>query len=195
MNVLKLNQKQGFNHYEYILTDKFLSVKQSSLLVNKSYVVALENLGHKRIKKKDSGIMKISVSLFLLLSSFFFITINAYDHSKHMSTWLWMAIGILYGWLSTLMLLSPQDNELRLTNGNEDLVLLTDKPSEKEVNEFVDEIIKRSRDVILKKYGTVDADLPEKLMISHLNWLLQIGVIDNDEFNKKRAQYFTLKQD
>jgi hypothetical protein len=46
----------------------------------------------------------------------------------------------------------------------------------------------------LEKYGTVDADLPEKLMISRLNWLNEIGILDDEELNKRREQYYNLKQ-
>jgi hypothetical protein len=48
--------------------------------------------------------------------------------------------------------------------------------------------------VLLRKYGTVDSDLPENLIIAQLNWLLIAEVISNEEFNSLKAKYTRSKQ-
>lgn len=99
-----------------------------------------------------------------------------------------MALCMSNFWLATAMFFTPVTNELRLVGGSETLVFLSDKPSEKEVREFVNEIILRSKKVLHRKYG-IDHDLPEQVMISQLNWLLNIGVIDNEAFDGMKANY------
>jgi len=192
MNALKLIQKQGFTCYEFLLLDDTLSVRQATITENKEWVVKLDNIGYKTKIEKDTSYMKpglyISMGLFALL----FVIGNAATHSNHIKTGWWITISIIYAWFAMTVFLSPLNNKLMLVNGSEDLVFLTDKPSEKEVREFVDEIILRSKKVLLRKYGS-DPDLPEQLMISQLNWLLDIGVIDNEAFDVLKANYYSCK--
>ncbi len=95
--------------------------------------------------------------------------------------------------LSIFILTTPVKNEIRLVGGNESLSLLFDKPSEKEVRDFIDEIIRRSKRILLRKYGTIDPDLPEQVMISQLNWLFESEVITKDAFDKLKSEYFQMK--
>jgi len=91
------------------------------------------------------------------------------------------------------MYFTPVTNELRLVGGLEELCFLSDKPLERDVREFLEEIIRRSKKVLLRKYRT-DPDLPESIMISQLSWLFEIGVIDKEEFNDLKANYYSYKQ-
>jgi hypothetical protein len=190
MNTLRLFQKQGFTRYEYILMADTIFVKQFTIKGYKDWVVNVETLGYKTIIEKDTSFMRIGFSFSSGLFSFFFVAVNAYDHSNNMKTWLWIAIGMLYALIAIALYLYPTKNQLLLVNGTNNLEFLSDKPSEKDVHEFVDEIIRRSKEVLLRKYGNIDPDLPENLIISQLKWLLDRGVIDYEEFNIRRANYY-----
>ena len=192
MNALKLIQKQGFTRYEFLLLDDTLSVKQFTVTENKEWVVKLDNVGYKTQIEKDTSYMKIGLYISMGLFALLFVIGNAATHSNHLKTGWWITISIIYAWFAMTVFLSPLNNKLMLVNGSEDLVFLTDKPSEKEVREFVDEIIQRSKKVLLRKYGN-DPDLPENLMISQLNWLLDMGVIDNETFDVLKANYYSCK--
>jgi hypothetical protein len=111
-----------------------------------------------------------------------------------MNIWFWIALSTVNFWMATAMFFTPVINELRLTGDSETLVFLSDKPSERDVSEFVKEVIHRSKKVLLRKYGTVDSDLPENLIIAQLNWLLIAEVISNEEFNSLKAKYTRSKQ-
>lgn len=189
MNALKLIQKQGFTSYEFLLLDDTIAVKQDTIIEHKEWIVKLDQLGYETVIEKEASLLRDLVAVFLGLCSMLIVIVNAADHSNHMNIWLWIALCTSNFWLATAMYFTPITNELRLVGGAEELVFLSDKPSEKEVREFVDEIIKRSKKVLLRKYGN-DPDLPENLMISQLNWLLDIGVIDNDAFDILKANYF-----
>jgi len=192
MNALKLIQKQGFTCNEFLLLDDTLSVKQATITENKEWVVKLDQLRYETVIEKEASLIRNLVAVFLGLCSVLIVIANAADHSNHMSTWFWIALCTINFWLATAMFFTPVTNELQLVGGSEKLVFLSDKPSEKEVREFVDEIIQRSKNVLLRKYGT-DPDLPEQLMISQLNWLLDIGVIDNETFDVLKANYYSCK--
>lgn len=193
MKVLKLIQKQGFTRYDFLLMDDTLSVKQYTITGNKEWVVNLDHLGFKTILEKEASLIRKLVSLFLGLCSFIIVIANVADHSNHMNIWFWIALSTINIWLATAMYFTPVTNELRLVGGLEELFFISDKPSEKEVREFVNEIIMRSKKVLLKKYR-IDPDLPENIMISQLSWLFELGIIDNEEFNNLKANYYSYKK-
>jgi len=193
MNVLKLIQKQGFARYEFLLMDDTLSVKQYTITENKEWIVKLEHLGYKTVLETEASLIRKLVAVFLGLCSLIIVFANVADHSNHMNAWFWIALSLSNFWLSVAMYFTPTTNELRLVGGLEKLVFLSDNPSEKEVREFVEEIIMRSKKILVRKYST-DPDLPENLMISQLNWLLDIGAIDNEELNVLKANYYSYKQ-
>lgn len=190
MNALKLIQKQGFTCYEFLLLDDTLSVRQVTITEHKEWIVKLDQLGYKTVIEKEASLIRDLVAVFLGLCSVLIVIANAVDHSNHMSTWFWMALSTINFWLATMMFFTPATNELRLVGGSETLVFLSDKPSEKKVREFLNELILRSKKVLLRKYG-IDPDIPEQLMISQLNWLLDMDVIDNEAFNVLRANYYS----
>ena len=189
MNTLKLIQKQGFTCYEFLLMDDTIAVRQVTITEHKEWVVKLDQLGYEIVIEKEASLLRDLVAIFLGLCSMLIVIVNAADHSNHVNIWLCMALCMSNFWLATAMYFTPTTNELHLVGGAEKLVFLSDKPSEKEVREFVDEIIKRSKKVLLRKYGS-DPDLPENVMISQLNWLLDSGVIDNEAFDVLKANYF-----
>jgi len=192
MNALNLIQKQGFTCNEFILLDDTLSVRQVTFTEKKEWVLKLDKIGFEIVTKKEASLIIKLVAIYLGLCSVIMVIANAVDHSNHMSTWCWIALSTINFWLATMMFFTPVTNELCLVGGSEKLVFLSDKPSEKEVREFVDEIIQRSKKVLLRKYD-IDRDLPENLMISQLNWLLDMGIIDNEAFDVLKAKYYSHK--
>lgn len=153
MNTLKFIQKQGFTRNEFILTDDTLSVKQFTISENKEWIVRLEDIGHKIIVEKDTSYMKQGIYISLGVFSLLFVIGNVSDHSNHMKTWVWILLSMIWAWFATVVYLSPLNNKLLLGSGADAIEFLSDQPSEKEVLDFVKEIIKRSSLVLLRKYG------------------------------------------
>ena len=193
MNALTLIQKQGFIRNEFILMDETLSVKQFTITEHKELVINLEHIGHKTMIEKDTSFMRKALFLSMGLFSLLLVVVNAADHSMHLATWKWILWSSITAWFAIIVYLIPTKNKLCLVNGTEELALLTDKPSEKEVREFVDEIIKRSKKVLVRKYSP-EPDLPESTMLSQLNRLLGSRVIDQEEFNVLKANYYFYKE-
>jgi hypothetical protein len=155
MNTLKLIQKQGFTRKEFILTDNTLSVKQFTISEKKEWIVRLEDIGHKTVVEKDTSYMKQGIYISLGLFSILFVIGNAADHSSHMKTWAWILLSMIYAWFAAVVYLSPLNNKLLLGSGPDAIEFLSDRPSEKEVQDFVNEIIKRSSLVLERKYGVI----------------------------------------
>jgi hypothetical protein len=193
MRDLAFIQKQGFTMHEFILKEDRISVKSCSINGMKSRSILLDDLGHKTEIEKDSKWMGCGLFLLFFCFPIMFITGNIVTHSEQVSTWLWITISMFSAFLSIFILTTPVKNEIRLVGGNESLVLLFDKPSEKEVRDFIDEIIRRSKRILLRKYGTIDPDLPEQQMISQLNWLFELEVITKDAFDKLKSEYLLMR--
>lgn len=154
MNTLKFIQKQGFTRNEFILSDDTLSVKQFTVSENKEWIVRLEDIGHQTTVEKDTSYMKQGIYISLGLFSLLFVIGNVADHSNHMKTWVWILLSTIWTWFAAVVYLSPLNNKLLLGNGSGVVEFLSDQPSEKEVQDFVNEIIQRSSLVIRRKYGT-----------------------------------------
>jgi hypothetical protein len=154
MNTLKLIQMQGFTRNEFILSEDTLSVKQFTISENKEWIVRLEDLGHKKVLEKDTSYMRKGLLISMGLFSILFVIANVADHSNHMKTWVWILLSSIYAWFATVVYLSPLNNKLLLGYGSQAIEFLSDKPSEKEVQDFVDEIINRSTIVMQRKYGS-----------------------------------------
>jgi len=183
-------QKQGFTRFEFLLKEDCISVKCYTVKEINHRTVSLDDLGHKIEIEKDSFWLTIGLFLFFAFFTVIFILGNVADHSKQVSTWLWIAISMFSALISIFILTTPVKNEIRLVGGIETLNLLFDKPSEREVREFIDEVIRRSKRIMLKKYGTIDQDLPEKVMISQLAWLMDMEVITKEVFDQMKAEFF-----
>ena len=186
-------QKQGFTRFEFLLKEDCISVKCYTVKEINHRTVSLDDLGHKIEIEKDSFWLTYGLSLFFAFFTVIFILGNVADHSKQVSTWLWIAISMFSALCSIFIITTPVKNEIRLVGGNESLSLLFDKPSEGDVREFIDEIIRRSKRLLLRKYGTIDTDLPEEIMISQWRWLMETEVITKETFDKKKAEYFLMK--
>lgn len=61
---------------------------------------------------------------------------------------------MIWAWCTSVVYLSPLNNKLILGNGADAIEFLSDQPSEKEVRDFVNEVIVRSSKVLREKYGT-----------------------------------------
>ena len=66
--------------------------------------------------------------------------------------------------------------EIHLVGGSVNLTSFQDSPSNEEVNNFIEEIIRLSKKQLLNEYGRIDADLPEDTSMSQLNWLKSRGL-------------------
>lgn len=85
--------------------------------------------------------------------------------------------------------MAPLRNELILTGGSAQIMFLLDSPSQEEMDNFIAEIIKRSRKILLEKYGKVDADLPEETQFNNFYWLKNRGIISEEEYKELKQEY------
>lgn len=115
------------------------------------------------------------------------------DGDKAENIWVVLAVYIIFGGIASLIFYTPKFRELHLVGGSVEVTLFPDSPSKEEVDRFVQELIKRSRKILVDKYGKVDPDLPEEAQFSQFAWLKNRDVITEEEYERLKQEYKTKK--
>jgi hypothetical protein len=187
---MKLIQKQGFNKKEFELIDDTLLIKTKTHGDYKEWTVRVENIGDTKYYQSGTKLGVNIVGGFFAL--FVLFVIIAFILDKHKAENLWTMIGIvaIFGSFSTLFLLIPKKRELHIIGGSTQITFFPDSPNKEEVDIFVNELICRSKKILLDKYGMVDPDLPEETQMNQLNWLKNRNLIENDKPPSQKVVMF-----
>ncbi len=184
-----LKQKQGGQHREFEIANDILKVKYSTLGETKEWTVSLENIGDELVyisATRKKGYIISSVMVVFLI----FITI-ALLMSDDVNGNLPVVLGsyLICGMVMGLLWFLPLKKEIHLVGGAVNLTFYQNSPSAEEVNIFVNELIKRSKELLIDKYGKVDPDLPEDTMINQFNWLKNRNLISEETYMELKEDY------
>ena len=193
MRTIKLIQRHILCCNEYWLDDKFLIIEERSITEIKKKKIRLDDIGHKLKVEKENEFVTWAVFIFIGLTSFFLVIINVIDHSQHFPIWVWIFMSVSCIWLTALFFLTPRTNKITLVYGSELVEFMLDKPSEREVRAFIEEAIKRSKKLLIKKYSP-DIDLPEETILNQLQWLRNMEIISNEDFFAMKSEYYSKKE-
>jgi len=83
---------------------------------------------------------------------------------------------------------------LYLTSGHF-LVFIRNKPDEYSVDQFIKELQLTIKNYLIKKYGTVDKDLPIEGQLNNLMWLKNSGHLSEEEFNERKDKLLKYRSD
>ena len=184
-----LKQKQGGQHREFEIANDILKVKYSTLGETKEWTVSLENIGDELVyisATRKKGYVISSVMVVFLI----FITI-ALLMSDDVNGNLPVVLGsyLICGMVMGLLWFLPLKKEIHLVGGAVNLTFYQDSPSVEKANIFVNELIKRSKELLIDKYGKVDPDLPEDTMINQFNWLKNRNLISEETYMELKEDY------
>lgn len=188
---MKLIQKQGSRSREFEIIGTKLYVKTKSMGEKNEYSIDIENLGEERHYKTHSRLGPRIVGIFfyvvMVIAVFgFFMEENLNDGGNILGLILGVLLG---GGIGSLAFFAKMRNELHLVNGSAQLMFLLDNPSKKEMEVFIEELIRQSRKVILRKYSKVDPDLPENIQIQNFYWLKERGLISEKDYEDLKQEY------
>lgn len=185
-----LKQKQGGKRKEFeLLNHTTLRIKEKESGELKEWTANLDALGHDLIyqsaTRKRLYIMSSVLTAFLV-----YITIALFLSDDIMGN-LPVVFGtyVFFGCIIALSLFSPLKKEIHLVGGSVNLTFFQDSPSKVEVDKFIGEIIRLSKQQLLNKYATIDAELPEETMFTQLNWLKNRDLISEEEYLKLKSEY------
>ena len=189
--ILRLKQKQGYLRREFELTSDTLEIKTKSLGENKEWSVKLEHLGFTKYYHYYSKAGQYIVGT--LLSLIVVVAIIAYLGDEDLGENIGALIFsfLVFGGLALLAFIAPNKKELNLIGGEIQASFLLDSPTRDDVENFVDEVIKRSKSILLRKYAKVDVDLPEETQMNQLNWLRNRDLIDEELYEQLKKEYKT----
>ncbi|RIH63334.1 hypothetical protein D1164_20320 [Mariniphaga sediminis] len=190
---MKLKQKQGARYREFELQDNILHVKTKSMGEKNEYTIDIEFLGdekfyktHSRLGPRIIGIVFFAIMLIAIYG--FLLEENRSESSNIVGLVLGIIVG---GGIGLLAFLSPLRNELHLVGGSSQVMFFLNSPSKEEMENFVEEIIHRTRSVLLEKYGKIDPDLPEEIQMNNLYWLKNRGLISEEAYENLKLEYKT----
>lgn len=183
----ELIQKKGLQRKQYKILDGKLYVNIKSTQEHNEWTCSLEELGLKKLYKKQPRIiLNISAAVCLTIVIAALLTYIFAPEQMEQRT-MYFNIGI-WGFLTAFFLLIPTKNEIYLYGGTQDLSFFRNKPDEKTVDQFVDELIERTKQFLRNKYARIDKDLNKDVQIGNFNWLKNIEVITNEEFEELKEE-------
>lgn len=189
---MKLTQRQGSRHREFDLIENKLHVKTRSLGEKSEYTIDIENLGAEKYYKTYSRVgPRIVGSVFYVFMLMFVVSILLEENMAAIENFGKLILGIiLFGGLGSLAFFAPLRNEIHLVGGSAQVMFLLNSPSKEEMENFINEIITRSRRILTDKYSKVDPDLPEEIQINNFYWLRQHGLISQEDYEDLKQEYY-----
>ncbi|MEN6452699.1 MAG: hypothetical protein ABFD10_00460 [Prolixibacteraceae bacterium] len=188
-----LKQKQGFSKKEFELIDDTLKIKTKDSSKNEEWTIKIEQLGEDKYYQSTSKIGANIVAVCFLAFCLFVTIAFIVDGDKAQNIWVLLGVYALFGGIAMFLLLTPRKRELHLIGGNIQMTFFPDSPSKEKVDEFIDEIIRRSKKILIEKYGKIDPDLPEDTQMNQLNWLKNRNLISEKEYEQSKQEYKTRK--
>ena len=184
-----LKQKQGYRRYEYELVDKTIKVKYTTEGKTKEWSVRLEDIGdsisYESHTRRWAYIFSSLITAFLIFLTIFLFMSDDFNGN------LPIVVGsyLIFGGLIPLLLLKPLKKEMHIIGGMITLTFFQNSPTVEEAEKFVNELIKRSRLLLVEKYGKIDPDLPEDTMMNQLNWLKNRNIISEQRYEQLKRDY------
>lgn len=188
-----LKQKEGWAKREFELLKNELRVKYKDGKGTKEYTVPLEEVGRTRFFNAPSQSANyISAAFFI---GFAIVTTAGYllsDGPKEDLIWIIIGNAIFLSIGAACIFLRGKE-EIHLTGSNTTISFFANSPSRSTVNDFIDVILARNKEVILEKYAKVDPDLPEETQMNQLYWLKTREFITESEYERLKNEYRTKK--
>lgn len=187
-----LKQKQGGKRKEFeLINNTALRIREKESGELKEWTVNLESIGYNLIYQESTR-KRLYIMASFLAAFLVFITISLFLSDDFMGN-LPVVIGayVIFGLAIGGSLFSPLKKEIHLVGGAVNLTFFKNSPSPEEVNTFISEIIRLSKQQLLNKYAKIDAELPEETMFTQLNWLKNRDILTEKEYEELKNEYKT----
>jgi len=186
---MKLIQKRGERINEFELVGDYLKIKKKKLLSTKEWQIHLENIGNEisviTYSRKGINIIGLFFLFFAVLAWVgLFVEGNPEGKFDYLiwGSFFFVIMGIV-------CFKAPMDNILTLYGDNSKVHFFLDQPSREKVEEFVEVLMKNSREFIVEKYTRVDSTITEETMFSRLNWLMDNKYIEESTYEDLKKTY------
>jgi len=190
---MRLEQKQGAKRRTFELVGDKLKMTYKTPSETKEWSVNIDTISNNILIEKKSRRGSYFLGGFFLAFGLFFLAAYIVSGNETLPIWAMITIGLFYLGIGVLIFFTPLKNELHITGGYSHITFFLESPSRTEVERFANELIAKSRKIILERYSKIDADVPEETMMNQLYWLRNRGFITESEYEAKKNEYRTKK--
>jgi hypothetical protein len=188
---MRLEQKQGAKRRTFELVGDKLKMTYKTSSETKEWSVNIDSIGNDILIEKKSRRGSYFLGGFFLAFGLFFLAAYIVSGNDTLPIWAMITIGLFYLGIGALIFFTPLKNELHITGGYSHITFFLESPSRTEVERFANELIAKSKKIILERYSKIDADVPEETMMNQLYWLRNRGFITESEYEAKKNEYRT----
>jgi hypothetical protein len=190
---MRLTQKQGASRRTFELVGDKLKMTYKTSSETKEWSVNIDSIGDEILIEKKSRRGSYFLGGFFLAFGLFILAAYTLSGNQTLPIWAIISIGVFYLGIGALIFFTPLKNELHITNGFSQITFFLESPSRTEVERFANELIAKSKKIIIDKYSKIDPDVPEETMMNQLYWLRNKGLITESEYEDKKKEYRTKK--
>ncbi len=178
----ELNQRKILDYRKFKLHSTHLLVEAKEAGKLTRYKIPIEEIGFDKIYQQDKNIVaKLIWYIFIIIP---FAAIGIYVSQENPPFELTTLI-IICGcfWLVSLIaFLHPMQDDIILT-GYRNIHFYRNKPDEATVNNFIDELIKASKEYQRNLYIDIEEDISEEEFKQRLNYLLKKEIVSKSEYD------------
>jgi hypothetical protein len=176
-----LVQKKNFVTRELRISDAKLFCKVSKLGNTNEIDIPFENIDGEKVSFQSSNNLLLLVSISLTLLSIInlfldfgnWISIISFIIATILFVIYWFSIGNFW--------------QVKLMDGNS-ILIVKDVPDAKNVDHFIDEIIKARNVYLRENFASIDENLDYESQLNNFKWLKAIKAITKEEFEAKHAE-------
>lgn len=180
-----------FKHRIFEITENGLKGQDKGLFKNTEYFVNFEDIGVKVLKTKSGGRKWLYATLvFGFLTLIMLIMKIAGGDVGKGSEIFYLCLTFVCGFIYWI---SSTDSFYLVQQGNKNAIeFFSNKPSKKELNDFIEELKSKRAETLKYKYGQINELLPYELNYNSILWLFNCEAINKVEYDNKMIELNSL---
>ncbi|TAG24798.1 MAG: hypothetical protein EAZ32_11065 [Cytophagia bacterium] len=182
---MELYQKTFGDKRHFKLSDDRIDINTKSFKENLEYSIKYEELGFDVFRKREKNAQGAFI-FFLALDLLYIcmIIVSYLEKDKPSMIAFWVGALFFFGIFTIITYKFRHNSWVYLTGGFKVLEIMNDKPSEDDVQKFIENIHSRMRSYLKKKHTDIDISMPKDYYVSQFKWLKEIKAIDDIEFKE-----------
>ena len=185
--IKEFTQKKGiFSSRKFTLTEDRLIIREKTISNITQHEIFLDRIGYDKYYKADNVIIGKAVTVFTIFMPF--LSVSSYINGKIELSLLVFFFG--FCWFLVLMsVLKSNQDDIILTGGSVEINFYRNKPNEKDVSSFINEIIYASKKYMKEKYLKFEEYSSKEEYWEILKYLKNRNILSESEFSLLKEEY------
>lgn len=178
----ELVQKKVLNYRKFKILSDRLQIENKENGKLSRFSVPLDEIGYEKTYQADKNIFaKLVWYLFIAIPFFVIALYFLIDNPETLDIKTVIITSGGFWIVGILGYLHPMQDDVIL-EGYKNIFFYRDAPNEETVNDFIEELIKASKDYQREKYLDLEEDISEEVFIHRLKFLLKNNIISKSEY-------------